>query len=113
MEGPSSANGTGRVEVFFAGKWGTICDYYWDRKDATVVCRQLGYLNAVRALSRNNVPDGSGQIWLRNIHCNGNEENLASCSHNGWRNQNCGHHQDAGVECTSTGKFYLWSFSGP
>ncbi|CAB4039040.1 deleted in malignant brain tumors 1 -like, partial [Paramuricea clavata] len=102
LEGPSSANGTGRVEVFFAGKWGTICDDYWDRKDATVVCRQLGYLNAVRALSGSNVPDGSGQIWLSNIHCNGNEENLANCSHGGWRNHGCGHHEDAGVECTST-----------
>jgi hypothetical protein len=106
LRGPSSSNGTGRVEVFYNRRWGTICHYNWDINDANVVCRQLGYKNALRALSGYQVPDGTGQIWLNYVRCTGKEENLISCSHNGWGNTYCSHYQDAGVECSLTGKIF-------
>ncbi len=104
LQGPLSANGTGRVEVFHNGKWGTICDDHWDMHEAKVICRQLGYKYA-NALQGRKVRPGTGQIWLDDVTCTGSELNLTSCSHGGWGNHNCGHYEDAGVECFSTGKF--------
>ncbi|XP_046863568.1 deleted in malignant brain tumors 1 protein-like [Xenia sp. Carnegie-2017] len=100
LRGPKSSIGKGRVEVFYNGEWGTICDDGWDLNDAKVVCRQLGYDNAVRALLGGNVPHGSGRIWLDEVRCVGNENNISSCSHSGWGSHNCTHDEDAGIQCS-------------
>ena len=103
LQGPLAANGTGRIEVFFRGQWGTICSRGWDINDARVACRQLGYEYALRVLPTRQVPDGSGKIWLNYVGCTGSEQSLSNCSHWTWGSHNCGHYLDAGIECSSTG----------
>ena len=106
LQGPSFFNGTGRVEVLHDRVWGTVCDDGWEINDARVVCRQLGYRNALRALQGSQVSSGTGQIWLDDVGCTGNERNLESCPHHyrGWGGHDCSHSEDAGVECTSEGE---------
>lgn len=101
----------GRVEVFYQGEWGTICDDGWDMNDAIVVCKQLGYRLAIRKSSRAEFGQGKGNIWLDNVLCSGNEENLAQCFHNGWGDHNCAHSEDAGVVCTGKLSICICTYS--
>ena len=91
----------GRVEVFYNGTWGTVCDDDWDINDAKVVCRQLGFGRAIKAFKSAAFGPGNGKIWMDDVTCTGNERSLTECSHNGWGIENCDHGEDAGVLCSS------------
>ena len=96
-------NGTapyeGRVEVYYRGEWGTVCDDDWDLDDASVVCRQLGYNAASHAWKYAHFGPGSGPILLDDVRCYGNESSIAACSHNSWYSHNCDNNETAGVTC--------------
>ena len=96
--------GEGRVEIFHNGKWGTVCDDKWGIKDAQVVCRELGYRVALSAPPSAYFGYGTGQIWLDDVQCQGNEGSIVNCQHAGWGVENCGHSEDASVICSS--KYY-------
>ncbi|KAM6225675.1 scavenger receptor cysteine-rich domain-containing protein SCART1-like [Spheniscus humboldti] len=90
----------GRVEIYYQGSWGTICDDSWDLPDATVVCHQLGCGGAVKAVGSAQFGEGSGQIWLDAVNCSGAEAALWDCPAGSWEQHDCGHKEDAGVDCS-------------
>uniref|UniRef100_A0A2K6FN03 SRCR domain-containing protein n=1 Tax=Propithecus coquereli TaxID=379532 RepID=A0A2K6FN03_PROCO len=91
----------GRVEIFYRGQWGTVCDNLWDLTDASVVCRALGFENATEALGRAAFGQGTGPVMLDEVECTGTEPSLADCKSLGWLKSNCRHERDAGVVCTN------------
>ena len=95
---------SGRVEVFYNGTWGTVCDDWWDLHDADVVCRQLGYDGALSAPRAAAFEQGTGPIWLADVGCFGNEKSIFQCGHQGWGVENCRHSKDAGVVCRLKGR---------
>ena len=99
------------MEVYHNGVWGTVCDdRHWDFNDAQVVCRQLGFSQAIGARSRSYYGQGSGVIWLDVVNCVGTELTIDDCSHGGWGVVNCNNrnYENAGVRCSaSNGTFSL------
>ncbi|XP_031555296.1 deleted in malignant brain tumors 1 protein-like [Actinia tenebrosa] len=80
-------NGTrpneGRVEVYYNGTWGTICDDSW--ASSAPCCGRFG--------------QGNGPILIADVHCNGWESSLGQCYYQGWGINYCWHNEDAGVVC--------------
>ncbi|XP_061299000.1 neurotrypsin [Pezoporus flaviventris] len=99
LAGGSNAH-EGRVEVYHAGQWGTVCDDQWDDADAEVICRQLGLGGVAKAWSQAYFGEGSGPVLLDEVQCTGNELSIEQCPKSSWREHNCDHKEDAGVSCT-------------
>ncbi|XP_033123680.1 deleted in malignant brain tumors 1 protein-like [Anneissia japonica] len=95
--GPSSNEG--RVEIYYSSGWGTVCDDDWGITDADVVCKQLGYSWAVGVKREAYYGEGTGDIYLDDVECYGNEDSIFDCVHNGIYNHNCVHGEDTGVIC--------------
>ena len=104
----------GRVEIRYAGIWGTINDRNFDFREGQVICRLLGYSGVASVIGNARYGQGSGPIWLSNVHCLGNETTFGQCPDPGFpksRRFNS-HLNDASLEClsdnTSVGKSTFW-----
>ncbi|XP_075797753.1 soluble scavenger receptor cysteine-rich domain-containing protein SSC5D isoform X2 [Microtus pennsylvanicus] len=89
----------GRLEVWYSGRWGTVCDDGWDLRDAAVACRVLGCGGALAAPGGAFFGEGTGPVWLSELACRGSEGQLGICPHRGWKAHICSHEEDAGVVC--------------
>ncbi|NXN91308.1 DMBT1 protein, partial [Rhinopomastus cyanomelas] len=49
--------------------------------------------------------EGTGQIWLDEVNCTGEEKDLSACQARPWGQHNCQHVEDASVECSAVSSF--------
>ena len=92
----------GRVEIRrSAGDWGTICDDSFNNRAALVICNMLGYRYG-RSISgsKDYFGSGSGDIFMDEVNCHGNETSILDCQCRGWGRHNCAHDEDVGIECS-------------
>ncbi|XP_076461001.1 uncharacterized protein LOC143293704 [Babylonia areolata] len=95
--GPS--NKEGRVEVQLGdGDWGGVCDFDFDNKDATVVCRQLN--EGAKGMYMRNAQHGKPSVMhLDELDCDGTESNIGHCKHPGWKETTCSSRDAISVVC--------------
>ena len=68
----------GRVEVFYKGKWAKICRNKWDLNDVKVICRQLGFEEALAEFIGSDIKDEGISFAMSDVSCTGEESELAS-----------------------------------
>ena len=91
------------MEICEHGEWGTICNPYWDDREARVVCRQLGYESVIAMALPSYGEHGTGPIHRAHVTCGGNETTLLECTSTPYRTDFCRHTDDAGVICYPNG----------
>ena len=89
----------GLVQVYLNNTWVWVCDQQWDKQDADVVCRELGYTGAPVLFSGSANEQGNDTLRINSVQCIGNERSFAFCAHGGWTNGSCVIGQNAGVVC--------------
>ncbi|XP_065188628.1 scavenger receptor cysteine-rich type 1 protein M160-like [Sycon ciliatum] len=90
----------GRVEMFYKGKWGFVCDDLWSLADGEVLCRQLRYGPVIKVFYRSHFHVNTSQsIVLDDVRCQGNESRLEVCPSREHGTHDCGLAEVAGVQC--------------
>lgn len=90
------------MEILHDGQWGTVCDDEWDITHAQVICRAVDCGSAKSFKTGAYFGQGTGQIWLDDVKCVGNEASLLHCQHSPLGENDCSHVDDAGVVCYGT-----------
>jgi hypothetical protein len=89
----------GLVEIGLNGVWGTVCGSNFDIHDAQVVCRQLGYGEALAVTSSSVFTRRTGRVWHDGMNCHGDEQHISDCQNYAWGSVTCDHSTDNGVIC--------------
>lgn len=90
------------MEVFYGGRWGTVCGDTWGIEEAMIVCRQLNLGYAGKALTKNNFTETEHRVIMSGVRCRVDEISLYNCQHDEWTNTTCSSKKSvAGVVCVN------------
>ncbi|XP_064633824.1 protein bark beetle-like isoform X2 [Lineus longissimus] len=91
----------GLVEVYAEGLWGTVCNKGWTRKDAAIVCQELGMsLHPDDWLPETKISGAASQpIWRSQVDCDDWATTLLTCKADGRYDHSCDHTLDVNLRC--------------
>jgi len=95
----------GLVQVNYNNNWGWVCADQWDKQDADVACRMMGFDGSLSSFKEiEESKDTKYAALLNKIQCSGNESTLFSCIYDRLKLNNCKERRRAGATCTPKGK---------
>ncbi|XP_063399061.1 neurotrypsin-like [Mytilus trossulus] len=92
----SNTENEGRVELYNNNIWGTLADTSIGNPEADVFCRMMGYRYG--GVPKYNFPPGKGQMWIDDITCPPNADDLQECSFE-WESGTVWSMSAVGVKC--------------
>ena len=73
---------SGRLEVYYNGKWGSACSHKFGYPEANVACRMMGYSSAVQVFTNEESEHDDtvdNKIVVSQLKCDGTENHLSDC----------------------------------
>lgn len=92
------------MEISYDGQKGSICNKYWSKTNARVLCKEKGYADGE---TTNLGSVGTGNVFLSDVLCVGTETSILKCNSSGWDvpTEGCaGHTKDVEVMCYTDGE---------
>ena len=105
--GGSSSPNEGYIEIYHGWEWRGVCNHGFEKADADVICKMLGYPKGAVTYYRNSTYRHYGHgsnydsFWVSNLRCKGFEEDITECGFQEWGQESCGYREWAGVKCAT------------
>ena len=90
----------GLVQVYYNKTWGWVCADQWNKQNADVACRMMGFNGSLSTgFEIQNSKEASITSWMNNLQCTGKESSLLSCVHDKQRSRECANGKIAWTTC--------------
>jgi len=102
FKGKSTSQGL--VQVYYNNNWGWVCADQWEKQDADVACRMMGFDGSLSSFKeKEDNKEKKYRAWLNDMQCTGNERSLFSCVHGRLKTRKCEKRLRAGATCRPKG----------
>ena len=91
------------IEIYHNSQWKGVCHRGFDKADADVICKMVGYPRGAEERYHNSHyghPSNHDLFWVSNLRCNGSEEDIIECEFE-WCQENCSTNYWNWVKCAT------------